>query len=338
MFNTIPDTIDFGAYLKQTESKNHKMRRPSDFTEETMLRLFSDATGSHARLPFGQYVAAVDFAPGAVTVWAGANGHGKSMVISQVMLGFMQQGYRCGLASFEMLPEALNKRLILQAYGGVPDENYVKDFLGWCNDKLWYADVRGSASNKDVLGVVRYAALENKVQHFFIDNLMCCVSGEDDYNGQKDFVFALCDMARELGIHIHIVHHVRKLQDEKTIPGKFDIKGSGAITDRVDNVIIVYRNKRKEAELQKSDKEITLEKRQEWLKAYDCSLIVCKVREGGEEATIRLWFYRDANSYHDRRIESRPQPFEVPVFRPKGLIAVDTPTLNEEVDYEVHSS
>jgi twinkle protein len=330
MYNTIPDSIDFERYLRDTESKNHKMRRPVDFVEATIERMFGDSVGNFARLPFGQVD--IQFRPGEVTVWAGVNGHGKSMVISQVMLGFIQQGFRCGVASFELLPEALNKRMILQAAGGIPDVRYVRDFLSWTGDRLWYADVRGSASNKDMLGIVKYAALESKVQHFFIDNLMCCVSGEDDYNSQKDFVFQLCEMARELGIHIHIVHHIRKLQDEKIIPGKFDIKGSGSITDRVDNVIIVYRNKRKEAELQKSDKELPQEKRVEWQRAYDASVIVVKQRDGGEEATVKLWFQREANSFHDRRIDGRPPCFEIPRFVKPELVAVETAVLNEEVE------
>ena len=335
MFNTLPDSIDFEAYLKSTETKNHRMRRPQDFIDETIERMFGDNAGNHARLPFG--FADIQFRPGEVTVWAGANGHGKSMVISQVMFGFIQQGFSCGVASFELLPEALNKRLIMQAAGGIPNAQYVRDFLTWTGNRLWYADVRGSASNKDMLGIVRYAAREHKVQHFFIDNLMCCVSGEDDYNSQKDFVFELCGMARELGIHIHLVHHVRKLIDEKTIPGKFDIKGSGSITDRVDNAIIVFRNKRKEAELQKSDKEITLEKRNEWRQAYDASLIIVKQRDGGEESTIKLWFHKDSNSYHDRRIDGRPPMFEVPKAKPKGLLAKETKALNEQEPYEIHA-
>lgn len=337
MFNTIPDAIDFESYLKSTEVKSHKMRRPQDFIDETIDRIFGDHTGSYANLPFGY--ADIHFRPGEVTVWAGANGHGKSMVISQVMFGFMQQGFKCGVASFEMLPEALNKRLILQAAGGIPDVQFVRDFLHWTSDRLWYADVRGSASNKDMLGIVRYAALECGVQHFFIDNLMCCVSGEDDYNGQKDFVFQLCGMARELGVHVHIVHHVRKLVDEKTIPGKFDIKGSGSITDRIDNAIIVYRNKRKEAELQKSDREMTPEKRHEWKQAYDAALIVCKQRDGGEETTIRLWYHKESNSYTDRKIDGAPPRFSVPRSPPPepepepqklGLLAVHTEQLFEE--------
>jgi len=329
MYNTLPDSIDFEAYLKRTETKNHKMRKPSHYMSETIERMFGDAQSNHAKLPFGQ--ADMQFRPGEVSIWAGTNGHGKSMVISQVMFGFMQQAYKCGVASFELQPEALNKRMILQAAGGIPSVEYVRDFLFWADNKIWYADVRGSASMNDILGMVRYAAQEEGVQHFCIDNLMCCVPGEEQYDAQKEFVFELCGMARELEIHVHVVHHIRKLMDEKTVPNKFDIKGSGSITDRVDNVIIVYRNKTKEANLMKGESEFTPEKWQLWKDAYDAKLIIAKQRDGGEETEVRLWYHKESMSYTDHKLHgSRPSGFSVPKTRSAGLVAKETPFLVEE--------
>ena len=45
----------------------------------------------------------------------------------------------------------------------------------------------------------------------------------------------------ELGLIIHVVHHVRKLDSEKSQPDKFDVVGSGDITNLADNVFIVNR-------------------------------------------------------------------------------------------------
>ena len=86
---------------------------------------------------------------------------------------------------------------------------------------------------------------------------MRVVAGEDNYNAQKDFVGRLCSLARDHNIHIHLVHHVRKLEDEKKMPGKFDSKGSGAITDQVDQVLTVWRNKEK----QKTIEQFTFDKK-----------------------------------------------------------------------------
>lgn len=336
MFKTVPDSFDFGAYLKQQDTKAHTMRKPSEFIEETLQRMYGDNSATHARLPWGNMN--LQFKPGEVTLWAGANGHGKSLIVSQIELGFMQQGYRCGVASFEMLPEALNSRMILQAAGGIPSQQYALDFMHWASDKLWYADVRGSASMTDVQGIVKYAVQENKCQHFFIDNLMCCVSGEDDWNSQKDFVFKLCEVARMHEVHIHIVHHIRKLESEDKIPGKYDIKGTGTLTDRVDNVMLVWRNKMKERvvreelakkpeERKMKDGKPLLDDAMSW---SDAQIIVVKNRDGGEESTTRLWYWQEGNSFHDQKVKGRPHGFEVPRYQPPGLLAAEGSILVEE--------
>ena len=221
--------------------------------------------------------------------------------------------------------------MILQAAGGMPAVDYVRDFVKWADDKIWYADVRGSASMQDILGMVRYAGIEEGVQHFCIDNLMCCVPGEEQYDAQKEFVFELCGMARELDMHIHVVHHIRKLLDEKTVPNKFDIKGSGSITDRVDNVIIVYRNKAKESNLAKGESEFAPDKWQMWKDAYDTKLIIAKQRDGGEETEIRLWYHKESMSYSDHKLNGlRPHGFNVPKVKPLGLLAKETRHCIEE--------
>ena len=336
MFKTVPDAFDFGAYLRQQDTKAHAMRKPSEFAEETLQRMYGDNSATHARLPWGN--TNLQFKPGEVTVWAGQNGHGKSLIVSQISLSFIQQGYRCGMASFEMLPEALNSRMILQAAGGIPSQQYALDLLHWMSDKLWYADVRGSASTADVLGIAKFAVQENKCQHFFIDNLMCCVSGEDDFNSQKDFVFKLCELARMHKTHIHVVHHSRKLESEEKIPTKFDIKGSGAIVDRADNALIIWRNKGKERvvreELAKppgqrkiADGKLVLDDARTW---SDATVRTVKNRDGGEDSDTRLWFWREGNSFHDHQLTSRPMGFEVPRYKPGGLVAAEGTILVEE--------
>jgi energy-coupling factor transporter ATP-binding protein EcfA2 len=63
-----------------------------------------------------------EFRPGELTVWTGFNGHGKSLLLSQVQLGLMQQGERFVIFSGEMTPEYLLKRMVKQATGpGSPD-------------------------------------------------------------------------------------------------------------------------------------------------------------------------------------------------------------------------
>jgi twinkle protein len=154
---------------------------------------------------------------------------------------------------------------------------------------LWLYDQQGTVTTRQVCAVVRYCAKERGITHFFVDSLMKCVSGEDDYNGQKQFVDELTSIARDHGIHIHLVHHIRKPTDESHKPTKYDYKGSGAITDQVDNVISVWRNKAKE---KKRDEDKQVDE-----KEPDALLICDKQRNGEWEGSIGLWFDRASMQY-----------------------------------------
>ena len=113
--------------------------------------------------------------------------------------------------------------------------------------------------------------------------MMKCGMGEDDYNGQKAFVDAITSVARDTAVHIHLVAHSRKKSDEHSPPGKMDVKGTGAITDQVDNVLTVWRNKKKESEMQDGNQK----------NCHDPdALIICDKQRNGEwEGKIGLWFH-----------------------------------------------
>ena len=138
--------------------------------------------------------------------------------------------------------------------------------------------------------MARYSAKELGVGHVVIDSLMKCVQGEDDYNGQKSFVDELTALVRDQQIHVHLVHHTRKPANENHIPDKHDNKGSGAITDLVDNVMIVWRNKAKED-------AIKARKAPPQDFPADAYLLCRKQRNGDDEPTIGLWFDRDSKQF-----------------------------------------
>lgn len=232
----------------------------------------------------------ITFRMGEVTLWVGINGHGKSAVTTQVAAFLALRGRRSCIASYEMLPVMTIDRMLCQVAGGPsPTEEFTYDFFAAMRGRIWIYDRRDQANREMLYRVIRYCAAEKKINHFWIDSLMRCVKGEDDYNGQKDFVGELCSLAKECDIHIHLVHHSRKSHDENTPPNKFDAKGSGAISDQVDQFISVWRNKKLEAELAagKGDSEMP-----------GFVLIVDKNRNGGWEGRIPLW--GDLESWHFR--------------------------------------
>jgi twinkle protein len=126
--------------------------------------------------------------------------------------------------------------------------------------------------------------------------MMRVVTGEDNYNAQKDFVGLLCSLAQDHNLHIHLVHHVRKLEDENKVPGKFDSKGSGAITDQVDQVLTVWRNKQKQREVEQIQLNNGIIPAK--LQSTSDALLICdKNRHGDWEGQIRLWYHASSLQY-----------------------------------------
>lgn len=293
------DDIDFSVYERESEARQ-KVRPAREWVQDLIEQIKNPKPVKRSVMPWRKTHRLVQFRPGEVTVWGGANGNGKSLVTGQVALSLCAQDERVCIASFEMKPAKTLERMGRQwsnfnpndpAFEGVPQAreqmlDLYAQFRDWTDTRLWLYDQQGTVTASQVCAVARYCAKELGITHFFIDSLMKCVSGEDDYNGQKEFVDELTAIARDHGMHIHLVHHIRKPANEAHMPNKYDYKGSGSITDQVDNVISVWRNKEKEKNRQAgkivSDGE------------PDAKLICDKQRNGEWEGVIGLWF--DPNS------------------------------------------
>lgn len=296
------DEINFALYEKETEARQ-KVKPAALWVEELIARIKSPVKVKQAVMPWRKTHAQIQFRPGEVTIWGGANGQGKSLVTGQIALSLCAQGEKVCIASFEMKPMKTLERMGRQWSGENPDHpafrghaeatarmiDLYEQFRDWTTGKLWLYDQQGTVSATQVCAVVRYCAKERGITHFFVDSLMKCVADEDDYNGQKRLVDELTAIARDYSIHIHLVHHIRKPAKEGDQPSKYDYKGSGAITDQVDNVVSVWRNKVKEKS-REDGKQVN--------EAEPDALLICdKQRHGEWEGKIGLWFHRDSMQY-----------------------------------------
>jgi len=306
MANFIEDNIDFSQYLKETDNvtnvKSAAMYIPSI---KERMRLI----GKERKVwtPWSKANDSFYFRPGEVTVWAGMNGHGKSQVTAQIAMSLMKQGEKVCMASFEMKPiETI--RLMSRMYIGTNPftEEYQNeegfevldalfDKFGAWSKNLWIYDQTGTTNPETVIGVARYCAKELKVNHLFIDSLMKVVGSEEDMTGQKMLVSELFSIAKDYQIHIHLIHHVRKPQNEHVIPDKYDLKGSGSISDQVDNVFTVFRNKAKEDDIRNNGKFGNKSAE------FDAVLKCCKQRHyegsGDGEPSIALWLHKDSGQF-----------------------------------------
>jgi twinkle protein len=307
MAEYLTDDIDFALYMKDTDAKT-KVKPAVDFVQDAKDKLRGRADAKRTYLPWPKCNESFEFRLGEVTVWAGQNGHGKTDVTTQIALSLLGQGEKVCVASFEMKPVTTIGRMVrmfamtnpfspeyqggsgLEVLDGLYD-----DFGGWTTNSLWLYDQTGTAYPDTVLGMVKYCAKELGITHIFIDSLMKCVKAEDDYNGQKDFVDQLCAIAKDVDVHIHLVHHLKKPAKEGEMPDKHDTKGSGSITDQVDNLFMVWRNKPKEDSIRSQGSSSN--KRDE-----PDSYLLCRKQRNYEgsadgEPIISLWRHRDAGCF-----------------------------------------
>lgn len=295
--------IDVDKYIKTTDV-THQVHEPFVWLEEMAENFGSPArTESLSYLCWPSSTGDFQFRPGEITIYAGTNGGGKSLVTGQIALGLIQQGRKVCIASFEMKPMQTLYRMLRQ-FSGINFENpfsrvtksdflkIVDRFYEFSDKKLWLYDQQGTTNAQQVIAMARFCAVELGIQHVFIDSLMKCVAAEDAYNEQKYFVDELCALARDHQIHVHLVHHIRKLSNEENMPSKTDIKGTGAIADQVDNVFLVYRNKKKEHDIQ-SGKDVD--------PATPDLVLMCEKQRNGEfEGWFPMWYHKDSQQFVDR--------------------------------------
>jgi len=238
---------EVAGYMSKRDNQEHlKIKRPSEYLDAVESYFSDDLTGG-IELPFDKTVYDFKVRMGEVSLVTGYSGHGKSAWLNFVMLHLMKHE-KTMIASFEMLPKATLGRMCQQTGEANPNYEYIKDFLGQLEHKLYLYDPAGETSSAKVLEVIYYAAEKLNVKLMVIDSLMKCGINEDDLNGQKAFANKVAVAARDLGIHIFLVAHSRKTADEHGRASKFDVAGSANLTNLVDNVFSVHRNKAREEE------------------------------------------------------------------------------------------
>lgn len=288
------DVIDFAKYL-QDPPEAAKVLPASHWRQALVDRFHNQSVCVLPVLPWSKTHGDIQIRPKEVSVWAGINGHGKSLLLSNVILGLMQQGEKSCIASLEMPPEKTLERKVRQ-YSGVSEPSIlaIDEFIEFCDDRLWLYDQVGTVKSERLLAVARYAAEELGVRQFVIDSLMKCglpSAGETAWNQQKNFVDQLCAVAKDTGMHVHLVAHMRKGDSEFQKGDKMDVKGAGEITDQVDNLFTIWRNKPKEDESRENTPD------QDVLQQPDVLLRCSKQRHGEWEGKIALWFDKASMQY-----------------------------------------
>lgn len=222
------------------------------------------------------------FAVGSLNIITGYNGNGKSTLINQMCIAeSLSRGYKV----FAYSPELTNSNLKSWLYPTIANDDHfidksyngekyrtlggigVKYIDEWIKDKLFiYSDDSITSSEKQLLFDMNRLARAG-VRVFIIDNLMkidLADSYKNEYVAQKIFVNKLKEFARKYKAIVHLVAHPKKPQLGSNKITKYDIAGSGDISNLADYVVSISRitdeDREKSIELRDKDAVIKVMK------------------------------------------------------------------------------
>ena len=242
-----------------------------------------------------------------VTCVSGLRGSGKSSLLSQIVLhACVKENARCLMFSGELTARTAADWLFRQAAGingvrkiskfdtkyFVPDDikRIIADKLA---DRLYIYNNRYGNDYTRVLSEMGRINEEKRVDLILLDNLMAldirqaATRPEDKLEAQSRFVEQLEAFAKLANTHIVFVAHPRKAQGFLRLD---DISGSGDITNRVDNAIIIHR---RNADFERLTRQAFGWRKDHPLYHEDVGnvLEVCKDRENGtQDKFIPLYF------------------------------------------------
>lgn len=267
----------------------------SVFTED-VVKYFSEEIHSGKSLGWVKTEEDFRIRPAELTVVTGVSGHGKSMWLSQVILSLMSQNTKCLISSLEMRPVLTIARMCQQTLKSTdPTPEYITKFCNRASEKLYLYDQTGSTTSEDMIATMYYGKHILGVEVFVIDSLMKMSDiSEDNYEKQKLFLDRLATTCRDLNVHVFLVAHTRKMADETVAPDATHILGSSHIRNLCDNILCIYRCKKKELDIENGEKTA------EELKGVpDCVVYLQKQRNYPVEGSWGFYFDKKGLRYKE---------------------------------------
>lgn len=247
----------------------------------------------------------ISFRPGEVSAWTGYAGHGKTTLLT--FLANMDIALRDSVyffASMEMLPKKILHKMATATIGLTPTAEAMDFFVNNVGTKLLFANVLGYIEEEKLFQMMLYCVRRYGMTAAVIDSFMAVSDLEEDYPRQGKFMSRLCAFAKEHSIHIHIVCHPRK-GDENSAPGMMDVKGGSVIINRADVTLVVQRNMEKVKMMEDNLPE-------EQYSAISDTVVLCrKDRETGWRGKIEMFFNARTNVFERFRDVRNGAPREV---------------------------
>ena len=197
---------------------------------------------------------------GAVTVFTGKPGFGKSTFTGLLLLNAIEQGYNVCAYSGELTGEEFQQWINLQAAGDdyvtlkydpvkdaqvpVVPKNVEEAIMKWYDGKFFLYDnqeIFESNQSEAILQVFTMAVRKYGCKLLLVDNLMTSLSDRDEETAaQGRFMNALKRFANRFKVHIIVVAHPRKTKAGENI-GQDDIGGNSATVRLAHSAIVAEK-------------------------------------------------------------------------------------------------
>lgn len=194
---------------------------------------------------------------GQLIIITGTRAGGKTTIIGNMILNFIDKGYSGLLCSFEMANSRLKNWLNLQALGKdnlrqettvtgkeiyYPKNHYVNDRVTeWISGKLEVYDNESFNINQVSKDIIDRLESNKNIKFVILDNLMKLDTdsmNDNKYEAQSRLVKRLQVFAQSRNICLILVAHPNKI---KSLPRIEDVGGSGDIINTADTVLFIHR-------------------------------------------------------------------------------------------------
>ena len=184
---------------------------------------------------------------GEFSLVTGATGSGKTTFLSQLSLDFLAQGVPTLWGSFEIQNEIFAETMVKQLSMTTPknEAQAVEAIEKLEQLPLHLLNFYGSTQPEEIFETLEYSIIAHDISIMCLDNLQFMLSeqayGYNKFDLQDTVVSKLRQLATRHNVHIFLVVHPKKVEDDRHLNSS-SIYGSSKITQEADNVFILQKS------------------------------------------------------------------------------------------------
>ena len=192
--------------------------------------------------------------PCEVTILTGETASGKTTFAINIMDNLLNQNESVIILSSEMsATKIMSKMFCMHKEKNI--YNFSDDDLKECiqyysKKNLFFIDVHGEMGMSELKECLEYAKLKYGISFALIDHLHFLIdrTRENQVQAIELFMIDIVKITHKLKLHTILIAHPGKLNNNNGVVDMNDLRGSSAIKQDSDNIMIIYRDRKKEEE------------------------------------------------------------------------------------------